>query len=161
MASATLRCQRSPEPKSPMTKMRRRSLPDRGAIDTGRYLESWRKARGKTSVSLITARGCPYRCRWCSHSVYGFSHRAVIAQVSGAALQGVCRRGGGKLLRGVSRNFEVFDPLEFLAEITQHIPDPGMQMLPGQLDAQLIATSEQLARHPDQEQANRLRFLAL
>ena len=37
--------------------------------------------------------------------------------------------GDGKLLRGVSRNFEVFDPLEFLAEITQHIPDPGMQMV--------------------------------
>lgn len=37
--------------------------------------------------------------------------------------------GDDKLLRGVSRNFEVFDPLEFLAEITQHIPDPGMQMV--------------------------------
>ena len=22
------------------------------------------------SVSLITARGCPYHCRWCSHSTY-------------------------------------------------------------------------------------------
>ncbi len=37
--------------------------------------------------------------------------------------------GDGKLMRGVSRNFEVFDPLDFLAEITQHIPDPGMQMV--------------------------------
>jgi len=37
--------------------------------------------------------------------------------------------GDEKLLRGISRNFEVFDPLEFLAEITQHIPDPGMQMI--------------------------------
>jgi ribosomal protein S27E len=37
--------------------------------------------------------------------------------------------GDGKLLRGVSRNFEVFDPLDFLAEVTQHIPDPGMQMV--------------------------------
>ena len=27
------------------------------------------------SVSLITARGCPYACNWCSHSVYGRSHR--------------------------------------------------------------------------------------
>ena len=23
----------------------------------------------------MTARGCPYTCTWCSHSVYGFSHR--------------------------------------------------------------------------------------
>ena len=37
--------------------------------------------------------------------------------------------GDQKLFRGISRNFEVFDPLEFLAEITQHIPDPGMQMI--------------------------------
>jgi radical SAM superfamily enzyme YgiQ (UPF0313 family) len=27
------------------------------------------------SVNMITARGCPYRCNWCSHAVYGFSHR--------------------------------------------------------------------------------------
>jgi len=27
------------------------------------------------SVSLITARGCPYTCTWCSHAVYGYSHR--------------------------------------------------------------------------------------
>jgi radical SAM superfamily enzyme YgiQ (UPF0313 family) len=26
-------------------------------------------------VNLITARGCAYRCDWCSHAVYGFTHR--------------------------------------------------------------------------------------
>jgi hypothetical protein len=29
------------------------------------------------------------------------------------------------LRAGVSRNFQVFDPLDFLAEVTQHIPDTG------------------------------------
>jgi len=29
------------------------------------------------------------------------------------------------LLAGPKRNFQVFDPLDFLAEVTQHIPDPG------------------------------------
>jgi radical SAM superfamily enzyme YgiQ (UPF0313 family) len=24
---------------------------------------------------MITARGCPYRCRWCSHAVFGYTHR--------------------------------------------------------------------------------------
>ncbi len=24
---------------------------------------------------MITARGCPYQCNWCSHSVYGHTHR--------------------------------------------------------------------------------------
>ena len=27
------------------------------------------------------------------------------------------------------RNFQVFDPLDFLAEVTQHIPDPGQHLI--------------------------------
>jgi anaerobic magnesium-protoporphyrin IX monomethyl ester cyclase len=50
-------------------------LPDRKAIDHGKYLEAWKTHHGASSVNLITARGCPYRCRWCSHAVYGYSHR--------------------------------------------------------------------------------------
>jgi len=37
--------------------------------------------------------------------------------------------GDPNLSAGVRRNFEVFEPLDFLAEITQHIPDPGMQLV--------------------------------
>jgi anaerobic magnesium-protoporphyrin IX monomethyl ester cyclase len=50
-------------------------FPDREAIDHGKYLDAWRSHHGASSVNLITARGCPYRCTWCSHSVYGYSHR--------------------------------------------------------------------------------------
>lgn len=49
--------------------------PARGKVDVARYLETWRTAHGASSLSLITARGCPFRCNWCSHGVYGFSHR--------------------------------------------------------------------------------------
>jgi len=49
--------------------------PDRERIDLHRYLTVWRERHGVGSVSLITARGCPYRCRWCSHSTYGYTHR--------------------------------------------------------------------------------------
>lgn len=49
--------------------------PARVKIDLPRYLEAWRSAHGRCSVSLITARGCPYRCKWCSHEVYGLTHR--------------------------------------------------------------------------------------
>jgi radical SAM superfamily enzyme YgiQ (UPF0313 family) len=49
--------------------------PDRERIDMDRYLATWRDFHGKSSISLITARGCPYRCNWCSHSVYGTTHR--------------------------------------------------------------------------------------
>ncbi|MEW5988025.1 MAG: radical SAM protein, partial [Chloroflexota bacterium] len=49
--------------------------PDREAIDTQRYLDTWKAHHGLSSVSLITARGCPYVCHWCSHSVFGHTHR--------------------------------------------------------------------------------------
>ncbi len=49
--------------------------PDREQIDISKYLQTWRTHHGMGSVSIITARGCPYRCNWCSHSVYGHTHR--------------------------------------------------------------------------------------
>jgi radical SAM superfamily enzyme YgiQ (UPF0313 family) len=49
--------------------------PDREAVDHSVYLSAWRERHGEGSVNLITARGCPYKCDWCSHAVFGFSHR--------------------------------------------------------------------------------------
>jgi anaerobic magnesium-protoporphyrin IX monomethyl ester cyclase len=49
--------------------------PARDAVDIRRYMETWRGAHGKGSLSFITARGCPYHCRWCSHQVFGKTHR--------------------------------------------------------------------------------------
>jgi anaerobic magnesium-protoporphyrin IX monomethyl ester cyclase len=49
--------------------------PARDAIDVGRYVDTWREAHGQGSLSFITARGCPYHCRWCSHQVFGQTHR--------------------------------------------------------------------------------------
>ncbi len=51
-------------------------FPDRAAIDIHRYVDVWHDHHGQGSVSLvITARGCPYKCKWCSHSVFGYTHR--------------------------------------------------------------------------------------
>src|SRR5579875_1744139 len=49
--------------------------PSRESISIQKYIDTWRARHGVGSVSVITARGCPYRCRWCSHSVYGNTHR--------------------------------------------------------------------------------------
>ena len=49
--------------------------PARDAIDVTRYVRTWRDAHGQGSLSFITARGCPYQCRWCSHQVFGMTHR--------------------------------------------------------------------------------------
>jgi len=53
----------------------RQPYPDREAIDLPRYLNAWRERHGAGTVSLITARGCPYTCTWCSRSVFGETHR--------------------------------------------------------------------------------------
>jgi len=50
-------------------------FPDRHAIDVHAYLDAWRERHGVGTVSLITARGCPYTCTWCSRSVFGETHR--------------------------------------------------------------------------------------
>jgi hypothetical protein len=34
--------------------------------------------------------------------------------------------GDDRLREGMSRNFQIFDALEFLAEVTQHIPDKSL-----------------------------------
>lgn len=49
--------------------------PDRERIEMDLYLQAWRERHGAGSISLITARGCPYHCRWCSHSTFGKTHR--------------------------------------------------------------------------------------
>src|SRR5689334_16772784 len=50
-------------------------MPDREAIDHHLYLDAWKTHHGASSINLITARGCAYKCNWCSHAVYGHSHR--------------------------------------------------------------------------------------
>lgn len=49
--------------------------PDREAIDIPEYMRIWKTHHGQSSISVIHARGCPYTCTWCSHSVYGNTHR--------------------------------------------------------------------------------------
>ncbi|MGJ3238327.1 MAG: B12-binding domain-containing radical SAM protein [Anaerolineae bacterium] len=48
---------------------------DREAIDIEAYMNVWKTHHGKSSISVIHARGCPYTCTWCSHSVFGNTHR--------------------------------------------------------------------------------------
>lgn len=49
--------------------------PDRGAIDYTPYFRCWEEHHGVRVMSIVTMRGCPYTCTWCSHTVYGESYR--------------------------------------------------------------------------------------
>ncbi len=70
-------------------------FPDRAAIDIEAYMRAWRERHGQGAVSLITARGCPYRCTWCSHAVYGYTHR---------------RRSPGNVVDEVEQIVATYDP---------------------------------------------------
>ena len=62
-------------PRALLPDLDRQPFPDRAAIDLPAYLAAWRERHGVGTVSLITARGCPYTCTWCSRSVFGETHR--------------------------------------------------------------------------------------
>jgi anaerobic magnesium-protoporphyrin IX monomethyl ester cyclase len=62
-------------PRALMPDLDAQPFPDRDAIDLPSYLAAWRERHGVGTVSLITARGCPYTCTWCSRSVFGETHR--------------------------------------------------------------------------------------
>jgi radical SAM superfamily enzyme YgiQ (UPF0313 family) len=72
--------------------------PDRDCIDLNRYLRVWRERHGMGSVSLITARGCPYRCRWCSHSTYGNTHRRRSPRAVADEVAWIARRYSPEML---------------------------------------------------------------
>ena len=53
--------------------------PERRRKDLAPYLDAWRERHGETALSMVTSRGCPYHCSWCSKQVYGdtFRRRSV------------------------------------------------------------------------------------
>jgi radical SAM superfamily enzyme YgiQ (UPF0313 family) len=78
--------------------------PDREAVDTAQYVDVWRTHHGMGSVNLITARGCPYKCDWCSHAVFGYSRRR------GAAHHGSLGARPGVVLRRRVHHQPPLDP---------------------------------------------------
>jgi anaerobic magnesium-protoporphyrin IX monomethyl ester cyclase len=68
-------CVQRTEPRPQIASIDALPWPARDAVDIPSYLRTWREAHGQSSLSLITARGCPYHCRWCSHQVFGKTHR--------------------------------------------------------------------------------------
>ncbi|MDU8886434.1 radical SAM protein [Yeosuana sp. MJ-SS3] len=56
-------------------------MPNRDAIPVQKYLNTWQKHHGKSSMTVSTQRGCPYTCKWCSTAVYGLSYRRRPAKI--------------------------------------------------------------------------------
>lgn len=51
------------------------AFPARELLPNDQYIQSWRKKRGMATTSIITTRGCPFSCEFCSNAVFGVSYR--------------------------------------------------------------------------------------
>jgi len=68
------RVHRTP-PRPAITDLDSLPWPDRDVLQLEEYFDAWKSHHGESSVSLITARGCPFHCAWCSSEVFGHTHR--------------------------------------------------------------------------------------
>jgi radical SAM superfamily enzyme YgiQ (UPF0313 family) len=62
-------------PRAAITDLDSLPWPDRDVLHMEDYFKAWKTKHGESSVSLITARGCPFHCSWCSSEVFGHTHR--------------------------------------------------------------------------------------
>jgi anaerobic magnesium-protoporphyrin IX monomethyl ester cyclase len=51
-------------------------LPAWDLADVDRYRAFWTRRHGYFSLNLVTTRGCPYLCNWCSKPVYGNTYHS-------------------------------------------------------------------------------------
>ncbi|HXQ49275.1 MAG TPA: radical SAM protein, partial [Thermoplasmata archaeon] len=50
-------------------------LPAWDLVDMDRYLHEWEKRTGERRAALLTSRGCPFDCSWCSKPTFGRTFR--------------------------------------------------------------------------------------
>ncbi|MDP3878829.1 MAG: radical SAM protein [Dehalococcoidales bacterium] len=51
------------------------AFPARDLFPNEKYIDYWRKRSGNAGTTLITTRGCPFNCEFCSNAVFGVSYR--------------------------------------------------------------------------------------
>lgn len=63
------------QPRPPIDNLDRLPLPARDLVEMDRYLNLWQEMNGYASLTISTARGCPYGCDWCRDAVHGNGYR--------------------------------------------------------------------------------------
>lgn len=64
----------------------------RDLIDIDQYRDAWRTAHGYFSLNMVSSRGCPYHCNWCSKPIWGDSYEARSARFLAEELLAVKRQ---------------------------------------------------------------------
>ncbi len=50
-------------------------------VDMNQYRDAWRAAHGYFSLNMVSSRGCPYRCNWCSKPIWGDAYHVRSARL--------------------------------------------------------------------------------
>jgi len=66
--------------------------PARDLVEMEAYRNAWRTAHGYFSLNMVTSRGCPYRCNWCSKPIWGDNYQVRSAPLVARELLAVKRR---------------------------------------------------------------------
>lgn len=73
-------CIKYTEKREPVTELDGIPMPSRELFDNNGYKEQYTKKFGYSITSLITSRGCPFKCDFCSQPVFGNTFRARSAK---------------------------------------------------------------------------------
>jgi anaerobic magnesium-protoporphyrin IX monomethyl ester cyclase len=57
--------------RSPLTRLDEIPFPAWDLVDIPRYQRLWKSRHGYFSMNMVTTRGCPYHCNWCSKPIWG------------------------------------------------------------------------------------------
>ena len=102
-----------------------RTWPHSGfSVDQSVYLPAGDKPGIERLVGYMTR--CPFSL---SRLVKVTETRQVIYKAEKDACRAFPDPQGDELARGTRRNFQILDPLEFLAEFTQHVPSKGAHLI--------------------------------
>ncbi len=84
-------------------------LPAWDLLDMDRYLGEWEKRTGERRMAVLTSRGCPFDCSWCSKPTFGRNFRQQSPERVIAELRALKERYGVDYIRfcddvfGISR----------------------------------------------------------
>jgi radical SAM superfamily enzyme YgiQ (UPF0313 family) len=56
-------------------------MPARDLVDMRPYRDAWQSAHGYFSMNMVSSRGCPYQCNWCSKPIWGDSYHVRSARL--------------------------------------------------------------------------------
>lgn len=68
-------------PRMPRSDLDSLPYPARDLIDLEPYRQAWLTAHGYFSLNMVSSRGCPYQCNWCSKPIWGDSYHARSARL--------------------------------------------------------------------------------